>query len=70
MLPHPREFDHHFLPRGRELDKQIARVAGIRSLKKFPRGCPGGFTLLELTETLIDQFVLPLLNLLWISVKQ
>ena len=51
-MPHPREFDHQVLPRSRELDKKIARVAGIRSLKKFPRGCPGVCTQLELTETL------------------
>ena len=36
ILPHPREFDHHFLPRGRELDKKIC------SLKKFYPGLPGG----------------------------
>ena len=41
ILPHP---DNHFLPRGRELDKKIVRVAGISSLKKqkiFP-GVAGG----------------------------
>ena len=56
-MPHPREFDHHFLPQGRELDKKIARVAGIRSLKKIFPGLPGGggggCTQLELTETLL-----------------
>ena len=43
ILPHPREFDHHFLPRGRELDKKIC--LGGRDLlaqKNFPWGCPGG----------------------------
>ena len=53
ILPHPREFDHHFLPRGTELGKKFARLAGIRSLKKiFPGG--GGCTQLELTETLLS----------------
>ena len=42
ILPHSREFDHHFVPQGRELNKKIARVAGIRSLKKIPRGLSGG----------------------------
>ena len=43
ILPHPREFDHHFLPRSRELDKKIC-PAGRDSLaqKKFPGDCPGG----------------------------
>ena len=42
------EFDHHFLPRGKELDKKITRVAEI---KNFPGDCPGGCTQLELAET-------------------
>ena len=41
-MPHPREFDHYFWPRDRESDEKIARVAGIRSLKKISRGLPGG----------------------------
>ena len=43
LLPHPREFDHHFLPRARELDKKIC-PGGRDSLaqKNFPGGCPGG----------------------------
>ena len=51
---HPREFDHHFLPRGRELDKKFC-PGGRDSLaqKNFPGGCPGGgCTQLESTETL------------------
>ena len=55
ILPHPREFDHHFLPRGRELDKKNC-PGGRDSLaqKNFPGGCPGwGCTRLELTETLL-----------------
>ena len=51
FCPTSGEFDHHFLPRGRELDKKIARVAGISSLKKFSQGMPRGCTQLELTET-------------------
>ena len=50
---HPREFDHHFCPGAGELDKKIARVAGIRSLKKI---CPGGCTQLDLTEKLLQYF--------------
>ena len=53
-MPHPREFDHHFLPRGRELDKKFC-PGGRDSLaqKNFPGGCPGGgCTQLESTETL------------------
>ena len=64
ILPHPREFDHHFLPRGRKLDKIFAMVTGIRSLKKhFPRAARGGgggegFTQLsELTETLTELYL-------------
>ena len=41
ILLHPREFNHHF-PQVRQLDEKIARVAGIRSLKKFSRGLLGG----------------------------
>ena len=39
ILPHPREFDHHFLPRGRELDKKNC-PGGRDSLaqKNFPGG--------------------------------
>ena len=38
FCPTPGEFDHHFLPQSRELDKKIAQVAGISSLKEiFPR---------------------------------
>ena len=43
ILPYPREFDHHFLPRGRELDKK--NCPGGRDLlapKKFSPGLPGG----------------------------
>ena len=36
ILPHPREFDHHFLPRGRELDKKIAGWPGFARSKKGP----------------------------------
>ena len=55
FCPTPGEFDHHFLPRGRELDKKFARVAGISSLKKIlPGVAGGGCTQLELTETLLD----------------
>ena len=40
-------------PTNQALDKKIARVAGISSLKKrFPAGCQGECTQLELTETL------------------
>ena len=42
ILPHPREFDHHFLPQGRVLDKKIC--PGHRdslAQKHFPRGCLG-----------------------------
>ena len=55
ILPHPQEFDHHFLPRGRELDKKNC-PGGRDSLaqKNFPGGCLGGCTQLELTETLIS----------------
>ena len=57
FCPTPGEFDHHFLPRGWELDKKFARVAGIRSLKKiFPEVARGGCTQLELTETLGQQY--------------
>ena len=43
FCPTPGEFDHHFLPLGRELDKKFARVAGISSLKKiFPGVALGG----------------------------
>ena len=44
ILPHPREFDHHFLPRRQEIrQKNFALVAGIRSLKKiFPGVARGG----------------------------
>ena len=42
ILPHPWEIWPSFLPRGRALDKKVARVAGIRSLKKFSLGLPGG----------------------------
>ena len=42
ILPHPREFDHQFCPGGRESDKKIARVAGIRSLKNIFPGVAQG----------------------------
>ena len=42
ILPHPRGIRPSFFPWGRELDKKIARVAGISSLKKFSPGLPGG----------------------------
>ena len=47
FCPTPGEFDHHFLPRGRELDKKIC-LGGRDSLaqKNFP-----GVAQLELTET-------------------
>ena len=52
IFPTPGEFDHHFLPQGRELDKKNC-PGGRDSLtqKNFPGGCPGGCTQLELTET-------------------
>ena len=42
ILPHPREFDHHFLPRGQGI-RQKNCPGGRDSLaqKNFPRGCPG-----------------------------
>ena len=36
LLPHPREFDHHFLPWGRELDKKIAGWPEFARSKKGP----------------------------------
>ena len=43
FCPTPGEFDYHFLPRGRELDKKISRVAEISSLKQiFPGVARGG----------------------------
>ena len=42
FCPTPGEFDHNFLPRGRESDKKFARVAGISSLKNFSPGLPPG----------------------------
>ena len=43
ILPTPGEIDNNFLPRGRELDKKIARVAGISSLINiFPGVARGG----------------------------
>ena len=60
ILPHLREFDHHFWARGRELDKKLPGWPGFASSKKFSRGLPGGgYTQLELTETLDPQISCP-----------
>ena len=57
ILSHLREFEHHFLPLGRELDKKIC-PGGWDSLaqKSFPKLARrrGGCTQLELTETLVE----------------
>ena len=54
ILPHPREFDHQFLP-GRKLDKKICPGGrGSLAQKIFPGVAPaggGGCTQLELIET-------------------
>ena len=56
-MPHPWEFDHHFLPRGQEIRQKILPGwPGFARLKNFSRGCPGGCTQLELTETLYFQY--------------
>ena len=58
ILPHPREFDHHFCPGAGELDKEMPRWPGFARSKNFPGGRRGGgggggdATQLELTETL------------------
>ena len=41
ILPHPWEFDHNILPRGRELAKKIAQMARICLLKKLFLGQGG-----------------------------
>ena len=63
FCPTPGEFDHHFLPQGRELDKK--NCLGGRDLlaqNKFSPGLPGGggggSTQLEITETLIVIYLL------------
>ena len=53
ILPHLRGIQPSFFALGRELDKKIAQVARISSLKKiFPRVAWGERTQLELSETL------------------
>ena len=56
------EFDHHFLPQGRELDKKNC-LGGqdLLARNKFSLGLPGGgggCTQLEITETLIVIYLL------------
>ena len=51
ILPHPREFDHYFLPRGQGIrQKNLPGWPGFARSKKISR--KGGCTQLELTETL------------------
>ena len=50
VLPHPREFDHHFLPRAKNWSKKLPGWLGFARSKKFS---PGGCIQLELTETLL-----------------
>ena len=59
ILPHPWEFVHHFLPRGRELDKKTC-PGGRDSLaqKNFPRGCPGGMYPVGIHWDIILLFIL------------
>ena len=53
FLPHPREFNHYFWPRGRRIrQKKLPGWPGFARSKKFFRGLPGGCIPLELTETL------------------
>ena len=56
FCPAPGNSTSHFYPEAGSETKIFARVAGIRSLKKIFRGLAwgggGGFTQLELTETL------------------
>ena len=53
FCPTPGEFDHHFLPRGRELDKKMPGWPGLARSKRFSLGLPGGVgcTQFEMTET-------------------
>ena len=59
-MPTPGEFDHQFLPRGRELEKKIC-PGGRDSLaqKIFSGVARGGCTQLELTETLGPVHMIP-----------